>query len=460
MKRTLAVLALGLGMTGSLAHADTPRATYRWTDPSRIGAEWAAPSGVSHTIFLQNCQPNGCTLTPGSDGTQNQSDIINGQVHVTPYMGTASQWNAIVTCVKATYAPFNVNIVTTRPPAGTDYHTAIVAGYAADIGESQGVLGVSPFTCGYIPNAMSFSFANEEPTNIDDICWTVSQETAHSWGLDHKYDDRDPMTYLTSGPLMKTFQNQAGRCGEYSARNCNCTYPVTGNAQENSYSVITATFGANAPDTTAPTVHITAPTSGSQVMAGFGITANITDDVGVASAQLKIDGVAVGAPLSGAPWTWNAPSTLGQGSHHVEVDASDAAGNTGTDAVDVSFGMTCTSSSQCTGTGEVCSNGHCEPGPSMPGGLGATCTSNSDCASNQCASDGQGHMYCVEPCDPSMKQCPGGFSCQAVGTSGVCWPGADNGGGGGGCETGGGSGNAPLVVALSLAAVLITRRRR
>src|SRR5205823_2460141 len=120
------------------------------------------------------------------------SSIVNGTSLVSAYGGSAANWAALVDCVKQTYAPFNVDIVTTRPAAGTNFHEAIVAGYAADVGESQGVLGVSPFSCGYIPNSISFTFANEEPTNVYDLCWTVSQETSHSWGLDHKYDDRDP----------------------------------------------------------------------------------------------------------------------------------------------------------------------------------------------------------------------------------------------------------------------------
>ena len=32
----------------------------------------------------------------------------------------------------------------------------------------NGVGGVSPFTCGYIPNAISFSFANIYGGNVDD----------------------------------------------------------------------------------------------------------------------------------------------------------------------------------------------------------------------------------------------------------------------------------------------------
>ena len=69
---------------------------------------------------------------------------------------------------------------------------------------------MSPFSCGYIPNAISFTFANIYGGDVDEICWTVAQETAHSWGLDHKFDNRDPMTYLPSGPSRKMFQN-AGR---------------------------------------------------------------------------------------------------------------------------------------------------------------------------------------------------------------------------------------------------------
>jgi MYXO-CTERM domain-containing protein len=122
--------------------------------------------------------------------------------------------------------------------------------------------------------------------------------------------------------------------------------------------------------------------------------------------------------------------------------------------------MVCTANTDCTTAGDVCVGGHCVPGPSMPGGLGSPCTGNADCASGQCASDGKGHEYCVEACDPAMAQCPSGFSCQATSTgatSGVCWPGAEH--GGGGCSAGSGAG-APLLFVLGLAGMLITRRRR
>lgn len=467
MKGFLAATTLLTLALGSAAHADTRRATFRWTDPSRIGGTYSIPepATVSHVIFLNKCT-GGCTIHAGNnDSLTDTSSIPNGTSVVSQYSGTAAQWTQIVNCVKSSYAPFNVTVTDVRPTSG-NYHEAIVAGHAADVGEGQGVLGVSPFSCGYISNSISFSFANEEPTNIDDICWTVSQETAHSWGLDHKYDDRDPMTYLSSGPTVKSFQNQAGSCGEYSARACNCTYNGS-TASMNSYALIMATFGSNAPDTVPPTVSITSPASGAVVNPGFTITADASDDRGVDHVQLKIDGANVGSALTAAPFTWTAPSTLTGTAHHIEVDAYDAAGNTANAAIDVSFPMGCSHDTDCD-MGQVCSNGQCVAGPGMQGGLGSTCTMNSDCASNQCADDGQGHMYCVSSCTPGgANTCPSNFEClDAGGGNGVCWPGGggnnnNNGTSGstGGCDAGGGSSGA-MLFGLGFAAMLITRRRK
>jgi hypothetical protein len=461
MKRLVMTAALATGMAGNLAHADKLRATYRWTDPSKIGTTWVKPTAnVSHVIYLNNCQPGGCTLHAGyDDSLTDTSSVPNSTASVSAYQGTSAQWNQIVQCVQQTYAPFNVQIVTTRPSSG-DYHEAIVAGHAADVGEGQGVLGVSPFTCGYIPNSISFTFANELPNDVYQLCWTVAQETAHSWGLDHKYDDRDPMTYLDTGPQWKQYQNQAGACGEYSSRNCNCTYDTTGSAQENSYALIMATFGPSGPDPTPPVVKITSPTNGANVMAGFAVTANVTDNVGVQKADLLIDGSLVGT-LNSDPYTWNSPANLGQGSHHIQVNGYDLMNNMATDAIDVTIGHACTMASDCSTAGDVCVDGHCVAGPGQQGGLGTTCTKNADCSSGQCGDDGAGNKYCVEGCNPAKNECPSGFSCTSTGaTTGVCWPGGDNanGNGGGGCNSNGSGG--VTVMFLALGAMLITRKRR
>ncbi len=456
MKRNFAVLAvLTTGLVSSVASA-APRGSYKWTDASLEGGVYVAPNpaAVSHVIYLNNCKPNGCQMKPGgNNSTTNTSSIPQSTSNVAAFTGSDATWNAVVNCVKQTYADFDVQIVTERPASG-NYHMAIVAGRPQDVQQGSGVLGVSPFSCGYINNAVSYTFANLIPNDVAEICWTVSQETAHSWGLDHKYDNRDPMTYLETGPATKRFINEAGSCGEYNARTCSCSYQGTGNAKMNSYAVIMQTFGSNTPDVTPPTVTITSPAENAQVVAGFPVKTTINDDRTIASVVFKLDGTVVKTATS-EPYNFVAPTTLGQGKHKVEVTALDQAGNSTTSTVNVQFGTVCTEDSECTAAGEVCLDGHCIAGPSSEGGIGTPCTGNTDCVSGQCGDDGS-NQYCVESCDPAAAACPSGFACLASGGTGVCWP---SDGEGGGCSTNGSTG-APLLLAFGIGAMLITRKRR
>lgn len=458
MHRNFAVVAaLTVGMVSSVALA-APRGSYKWTDTALQNAPYVTPNpaAVSHVIYLNNCKPSGCQLHPGNNNaTTNTSSIPNSNSTVQPFSGSDATWQAVVQCVKQTYADFDVEIVTDRPASG-NYHMAIVAGTPGNVQQGNGVLGVSPFSCGYIPNAISFTFANLVANDVNEICWTVSQETAHSWGLDHKYDNRDPMTYLETGPATKRFQNEAGVCGEYNSRQCSCSYSGTGTAKMNSYAVIMNTFGPNTPDTVPPSVTITFPTEGTQVNTGFPVKTTVTDDRTVEKVTFKLDGAEI-KTLTDAPYNFSAPTTLGQGRHKVEVTAIDRGGNATTSTVNVQFGTVCTQDSECTNAGEVCLEGHCVLGPGTDGGLGTPCAGNADCASGQCADDGS-HQYCVETCDTAANACPGGFACLSTGgggTGGVCWP---SNGDGGGCSTNGDHG--ALLLAFGIGAMLITRKRR
>jgi MYXO-CTERM domain-containing protein len=458
MKRIFALsAALALGMVSTAVAA--PRGSYKWTNEGLIGAQYQPPKAatVSHVIYLNNCKPNGCQLKAGYDNaTTNTSSVPDSNSTISAFTGSDATWQQVVQCVKQTYADFDVEIVTERPASG-NYHMAIAAGTPGQVGMSNGVLGVSPFSCGYIPNAVSYTFANLIPNDVADMCWTIAQETAHSWGLDHKYDNRDPMTYLSGGPSIKRFQNEAGSCGEYNARQCQCSYQGTGNAKMNSYQVIMQTFGSSAPDTVAPTVAITHPTEGAQVLAGFPVRADVMDDRVVSKVEFRLNGMLIGMREE-APWNFAAPTTLGQGKHKVEVIATDRGGNTASGTVNVQFGTVCMAAADCTTSGNVCIDGHCVVGPGMPGGLGTACTGNDQCASNQCGSDAEGTSYCVEACDLTANACPSGFDCLDTGAgAGVCWPGGDD---GGGCSTGtSGSGGAFLLL-LGMTALFVTRRRR
>src|SRR5439155_14928361 len=61
------------------------------------------------------------------------------------------------------------------------------------------------------------------------------------------------------------------------------------------------------PDTTPPTVSITAPANGAPVSGTTSVTANASDNVGVAGVQFKLDGANLGTEDTTAPYsrTWD-----------------------------------------------------------------------------------------------------------------------------------------------------------
>jgi len=91
------------------------------------------------------------------------------------------------------------------------------------------------------------------------------------------------------------------------------------------------TIAAPAPDTTPPTVSMTAPSAGSTVAGTVTVSANATDNVGVVGVQFKLDGANLGAEVTTAPYTtsWNT-ALAAIGVHTLTAVARDAAGNTAT----------------------------------------------------------------------------------------------------------------------------------
>jgi predicted phage tail protein len=86
-----------------------------------------------------------------------------------------------------------------------------------------------------------------------------------------------------------------------------------------------------ASDTTAPTVSITAPAAGATVQQTVTISANAADNSVLAGVQFKLDGTAVGAEDTAAPYSiqWDT-TTASNGPHTLTAVARDGAGNSTT----------------------------------------------------------------------------------------------------------------------------------
>ena len=95
-------------------------------------------------------------------------------------------------------------------------------------------------------------------------------------------------------------------------------------------------LGTGPPDTTPPTVSLTAPLDGAIVSNTIPVSATATDNVAVAGVQFKVDGSNLGSEVLSTPYqiSWNTTNVL-NGLHTVSATAIDTSGNTATSSVTV-----------------------------------------------------------------------------------------------------------------------------
>jgi len=324
----------GLGLSVALltafdARADDfatrPRGTKVRVDaPNAIASRTEPFAGPALVLYLNRCR-GGLTLSPGGadDSTRDVSQILDGPLTLPEYPYGDAQWAQIVSGVREIFAPFNI-VVTDEDPGQTPHDEALVCG-RSDGTPFAGSAGVAPYTCGRIPNAITYTFPETIGNDLRFTIETVAQEAAHAWGLDHSYKCEDPMTYL-EGCGDKAFQDGDFPCGEYSARTCDCS----GQATQNTYQHILNTLGPGTADAAPPVVSITAPEDGVTFVQGddFHLSVSASDDVGIASVELYMDGSRIAtdaqAPFDG--WPMN-DSPLG--TYEFYVRAIDLSGNEG-----------------------------------------------------------------------------------------------------------------------------------
>lgn len=447
--------------------------------PGTVLPEPTAHAAVSNIIYLNRCT-GGCTITksspPSSSAVNNQTWIIGDsstpagtQFHISEFAFSQATWDELVTCVKQVYAPYNV-VITETDPGNVPHHMALVAGTAADYGippnQALGKAELGSSFCEPKDNAISLNIANDHRpgsgmTLAQNICWTVAQETAHSWGLDHEILCNDALTYDFSSCGQRFFRNKASDCGEVGIsgpRACVC-----GGTLQNTHAKILAVFGASTGPQLEPTLRIDQPTAGSQFPAGNKVFVTASSPRGLTHIELWVNGWKwVDLPATtNSTYQITPPAELPDGVMDLKVRACDDIEVCAEQTVTVTRGAPCTTADTCLG-GQSCEGGKCFwPPPTVE--LGGACTIDQECVSLQCGDVGGGELACTQDCQgPPNDRCPDGFSCTAgPGEMGVCA--ADAGGGDGGCCSVDGAGRTAVVANLGLGAavaLLVARRRR
>ena len=450
----VAVLAAVLGFGATTASAELKRPIVwknRVVDATPVPGGAIALTSVSRKLYLNDCMPSGCSVSPGTDNSiTNRSSIPETAVVLDPYPHGSNHWQQLVKCVEETFAPFTIEVLTTNP-GSVPHAEVMIGGSDTQLHPELSAGGVAPYvSCNaQRENGLSFVF----PTTTSDLeylCGAVVQEAMHVWGLDHELDAKDPMTYLELGSL-KRFQNNDADCGEDlgAPRRCRCGsssgVPSNPNKQ-NSFRYMINTFGLRE-GLADPALAIETPRDGGWVKPSFPIRAVLTSPLDVLGAEIKIDDT-VAATLDAAPFVVNAPPTLAAGAHTITVTGSDAGDRTATVTIDVNVMSSCANGESCK-SGTHCLGGYCLPGSNVDGGLGASCTTAEDCVTGACAAT-ESESLCTASCDPG-NTCPSGYDCIDGGGQAICWPAE-----GGGCSTTG----SPTWMLAALGLLFLARRRR
>lgn len=424
------------------AGAETrPKGTYvLQTAEEARGARPGAIHGGTQRILFVNRHGGFYTRGP-NDASNNVSSIVPISGATVPAFDLPGDaWDRLMACVRAQYERFDI-IVTDEDPGDVPHEEAVVGGSPQDIGQPAGVGGVSPFTfdCNEIPNAINFTFSEVYGTNVQAMCETVAQESAHSYGLDHELYCPDPMTYLVGcGP--KKFVDFDAPCGEDVPRECVC-----GGTRQNSVDRLNIILGKS--DPVPPTLTIVSPTEGEEVPPGFPIVVDAMDDKRITKGELIIDGMDEGLTGDGEEVAFNAPLDISFGPHTIEVRIHDVSDNIVSQTVNVVVAPECETAADCP-DGEDCGGGRCAAG------LGTVCANHAECASALCGISPDGARGCTQQCG-NDDACPAGYECAA---SATCWPAE---GGGGGCQASTGRTTAAgAALALLVLGMFVTRRKR
>ncbi len=107
------------------------------------------------------------------------------------------------------------------------------------------------------------------------------------------------------------------------------------------------------PDSTKPTIALTTPTNGATITGTVNVSANASDNIGVAKVDFFVDNNLISTIPSGSSYTYALDTTnLSNASHIISATAYDGAGNTNSNSVGVTVSNTSNNSNFITRSGQ------------------------------------------------------------------------------------------------------------
>lgn len=272
------------------------------------------------TVFVNF---DGAQLAAGNDDARADSTAITELAGAFPAYGGTSGRAAVLQAVQTDFDPYDLVVVDSRPAAG-NYTMAMVGPI-----EAGTTLGIALLDCDdRFPNNVVFAFhGNDDGYGPASQANTISQEIAHSYGLEHVDHQGDLMYPMSTGgdPAFLDVCADIVPAPEIACPAQHAAHCETG--RQNSHRELLARFGARTPDDVDPAVQIVEPEHEDELDVGtaFDIVASAIDERAIANVVLFVNESNIGGRTE-APYTWHVDA-LPMGVYDLYVIAIDAAGN-------------------------------------------------------------------------------------------------------------------------------------
>jgi len=226
------------------------------------------------TIFLNFT--GGVLNTGAENSAENLSQIALSGHEFPPFSGGEAKAVAVAQAVQTDFAQWAIRVVyDPRPRKVLPYTMTMVGGDHTDT-TSGPASGVAPIDCeDFGQRNVCYSFTNSQPATSQ--ANVISQEVAHTYGLEHTYGADRIMSYEGSGDKIfgdncqQTFALQGQGNGCQGVNKCHCGI---GDLQ-NDEATIGIIYALAGPDEVAPTIELTKPADnsvfqvGEEIMVGF-----------------------------------------------------------------------------------------------------------------------------------------------------------------------------------------------
>ena len=289
-------------------------------------------TSIGIAVSVDNLAPAVAITAPSGGSVRGTTTVSASASDNVGVVGVQFRLDGVNLGTEDTTSPYGLSWNTTTASNGSHTLTAVARDAVGNTTTSAGVTvtvdNLAPAVAIAAPTGGTVSGTTIVSANASDNVGVV--------GVQFRLDGANLSAEDTTSPYSVSWDTTTASAGSHTL------VAVARDAAGNTTTSATVTVTVSN-DATPPSVSITAPGGGTIVAGTTIVSASASDNVGVTGVQFLVDGAALGAEDTTAPYSvsWDT-TTVAAGSHTVSAVARDGAANTATATVTVTVSQTLT----------------------------------------------------------------------------------------------------------------------